>query len=288
MQSRAAKSATAALFSKSPVAGQASVGSEEPPLPWICSLSLWLAWKVTTRRASIGMASPVRGLRPGRGALVRIWKLPKPEILTSAPTTRRAAMRSKKASIMSFDSRLFSPICSNSSSASWALVNAGVSRLSTANSMVSSSLANLVVVRSATGSSPQASAELRSDALHHRPHGRLDLVVGQCRVGAGERQADGQAFLAIGHAARGLLRLVDVEQQRIAQQAAGFGAADGREQRGMRDLVADDHRQVALRRLELGHRLEGGHLASRDSIEVYLEEQRRVRQLPLLAPARVQ
>ena len=59
-------------------------------MPWICSLSLWLAWKVTTRRASIGIASPVRGLRPGRGALVRIRKLPKPEILTSLPSTRLA------------------------------------------------------------------------------------------------------------------------------------------------------------------------------------------------------
>ena len=42
------------------------------PLPWIWSLSLWLAWNVTTRRASIGIGSPVLGLRPGRGALVRI------------------------------------------------------------------------------------------------------------------------------------------------------------------------------------------------------------------------
>ena len=34
-------------------------------LPWICSFSLALAWKVATRRSPIGMASPVRGLRPG-------------------------------------------------------------------------------------------------------------------------------------------------------------------------------------------------------------------------------
>ena len=70
--------------------------SEPPVVPWICSLSLWLAWKVTTRRASIGIASPVRGLRPGRGALVRIWKLPKPEILTSAPSTRLPASELKQ------------------------------------------------------------------------------------------------------------------------------------------------------------------------------------------------
>src|SRR5690606_24281892 len=33
--------------------------------------SFWLAWKVTTRRAVMGMASPVLGLRPGRCGLSR-------------------------------------------------------------------------------------------------------------------------------------------------------------------------------------------------------------------------
>jgi hypothetical protein len=40
-------------------------------------LSFWLAWKVTTRRAVIGISSPVLGLRPGRCGLSRSWKLPK-------------------------------------------------------------------------------------------------------------------------------------------------------------------------------------------------------------------
>ena len=51
---------------------QEKVHAGSVALPWICSLSLLLAWKVTTRRAWMGIASPVRGLRPGRGALVRI------------------------------------------------------------------------------------------------------------------------------------------------------------------------------------------------------------------------
>src|SRR5690606_27107370 len=36
-------------------------------------LSFWLAWKVTTRRAVIGISSPVFGLRPGRCGLSRNW-----------------------------------------------------------------------------------------------------------------------------------------------------------------------------------------------------------------------
>jgi hypothetical protein len=41
------------------------------------AFSFWLAWKVTTRRALIGISSPVFGLRPGRCGLSRSWKLPK-------------------------------------------------------------------------------------------------------------------------------------------------------------------------------------------------------------------
>jgi len=48
-------------------------------------LSFWLAWKVTTRRAEIGISSPVLGLRPGRCGFSRHWKLPKPDSLTISP-----------------------------------------------------------------------------------------------------------------------------------------------------------------------------------------------------------
>ncbi len=37
---------------------------------------------------AIGTNSPVRGLRPGRGAFSRTWKLPSPESLTSSPRTK--------------------------------------------------------------------------------------------------------------------------------------------------------------------------------------------------------
>ena len=47
--------------------------------------SFWLGWKVTTRRAVIGISSPVLGLRPGRCGLSRNWKLPKPDSFTLSP-----------------------------------------------------------------------------------------------------------------------------------------------------------------------------------------------------------
>ena len=46
------------------------------------AFSFWLAWNVTTRRAVIGISSPVFGLRPGRCGFSRNWKLPKPESFT--------------------------------------------------------------------------------------------------------------------------------------------------------------------------------------------------------------
>src|SRR6188474_440088 len=87
------------------------------------AFSFWLAWKVTTRRALIGISSPVFGLRPGRCGLSRSWKLPKPESLTLSPRSRAPRISSKNASTMSLASRLFSPTFSNSRSASSAFVN---------------------------------------------------------------------------------------------------------------------------------------------------------------------
>ena len=55
------------------------------------AFSFWEAWNVTTRRAVIGISSPVFGLRPGRCGLSRSWKLPKPESLTPLPLLERDA-----------------------------------------------------------------------------------------------------------------------------------------------------------------------------------------------------
>ncbi len=58
--------------------------------------NFWLAWKVTTRRAVIGISSPVFGLRPGRCGLSRNWKLPKPDSLTASPRSSALRISSKK------------------------------------------------------------------------------------------------------------------------------------------------------------------------------------------------
>ena len=51
-------------------------------------LSTWLGLNVSTRRALIGIGSPVCGLRPTRSFFSRTTKLPKPEILTLSPSAR--------------------------------------------------------------------------------------------------------------------------------------------------------------------------------------------------------
>lgn len=54
----------------------------------------WLAWKVTTRRASMAIGSPVRGLRPGRGDLAQVGSCQN-LIFTSSPWASSCTMRSK-------------------------------------------------------------------------------------------------------------------------------------------------------------------------------------------------
>ena len=46
---------------------------------------------MTTRRALMGISSPVLGLRPGRRFLSRRSKLPKPDNFTCSPDDKRGA-----------------------------------------------------------------------------------------------------------------------------------------------------------------------------------------------------
>src|SRR3982751_5870551 len=233
------------------------------------------------------MASPGRGFRPGRGALVRIWKLPKPEIFTSFPSTRLSEIRSKNASIMSFDSRLLSPICSNSNSARCALVNAGVSRLSTENSMRQCSW-RFYFGRFVEASGTQTRPELTLQIREHRLNGRLNPLVGQCSGVARKHQAHGQAFFTQLHAGTGLLRPIDIEQGRALEQTLRGRAVNGRHERGMRDVLRNDDGDVALHRLQLADRLELGHRALQDRIQFQFEKQWRLGELIALAPLRMQ
>ena len=79
---------------------------------------------VTTRRAEIGISSPVLGLRPGRWFLSRRSKLPKPDSLTCSLFSRQTRISSKKSSTISLASRLFSPSSSKRRSAISDLVRA--------------------------------------------------------------------------------------------------------------------------------------------------------------------
>src|SRR3954469_13597657 len=175
--------------------------------PCTMALSLWLEWKVTTLRALIGTDSPVRGLRPGREPFSRIVKLPKPDSLTSVPLTSASCSRSKKASTMSLDSRLFRPMRSNSSSASSAFVSVGVSsegRITGSGrvgsvispggrfSRVGSSMS--VIIADASGA--QAGTDGGGGAGYGGGDGGVDDLVGQRRVVGQQLQPHGQAALA--------------------------------------------------------------------------------------------
>src|SRR6056297_1528686 len=80
--------------------------------------------KVTTRRAEMGISSPVLGFLPGRSFLSLRSKLPKPESFTWCPLARAPRTSSKKDSTISLASRLLRPSSSNSLSAMTALVSA--------------------------------------------------------------------------------------------------------------------------------------------------------------------
>src|SRR3990167_5525095 len=96
---------------------------------------------------------------------------------------------------MSFDSRLLRPICSNSMSANWALVSAGVSRLSTEKSMVARTFSWGWVRSNAL-----AGSNRRNQLVHHGFHRGFNLLFGQRGFVAVEREAHGQA--AVGRTVR--------------------------------------------------------------------------------------
>src|SRR6185437_3499962 len=147
------------------------------------AFSFWLAWNVTTRRAVIGISSPVFGLRPGRCGFSRSWKLPNPESFTLRPSSSAVRISSKKRSTMSFASRLLSPSCSKRRSASSALVS--------------------VIGRSGS----QRGAEPGTQRGEEFRHDSLAVVVGQSTFSIAHKHQNRNAF----HAVRQLGAAVDVE-----------------------------------------------------------------------------
>src|SRR5450755_66484 len=142
------------------------------------------------------MASPVRGLRPGRGALRRMLKLPKPDIFTSLPSSRVAWIRSKKASTMSLDSRLLRPRRSKSSSASSALVSVGVTRLACRARGAGESLRATVPSILLGLLHAQASTEALAERSHGTGDDAVDALVGQGLDVVAQLEAQSEAALA--------------------------------------------------------------------------------------------
>src|SRR5664280_723454 len=157
---------------------------------------------------------------------------------------------------MSLDSRLLRPICSNSSSASCALVSAGVSKLSTEMSIQSLFLVGADGAASATLTGTQCADQRTHDRLYRS----IDLLFGQGGVCAVERQAYRQTFLKAWHDRTirifGGFGAINVEQGGIAQQAGRGRGPNGAHQGCMGDLFIHQHGNIALNALMLGHSLE--------------------------------
>ena len=143
---------------------------------------------------------------------------------------------------MSLDSRLFRPMRSNSSSASSALVSVGVSSVGRPRRgrVVGMSGRSSMVGVIADFRRAGARRRARSQRCDDGGDGRVDLLVGQrARRRRQQLQAHRQAALAgadVGGVAP--VGLVDVEQRRVAHQAASRRRVDRGHQRVVRDVVA--------------------------------------------------
>src|SRR6188768_819691 len=146
---------------------------------------------------------------------------------------------------MSFDSRLFRPRRSNSSSASSALVSVGVT--SVGRRTRSGGLAGRTMASTRRLLLAQPGAEPLAERSDHGADDALDMLVGQGALVVADLEADGEAALADGDAGRALRRLEDVEQRRTAHGALP-GGVDRLLQPRVVHVAADDDRDVTPRR----------------------------------------
>src|SRR5450631_2792685 len=103
-------------------------------------------------------------------------------------------MRSKKASTMSFDSRLLRPSRSNSSSASSALVSVGVTSVGIRTRSGGMSVRAIAVALLLSEAHAEASFELGHDARDDP----IDVLVGERAIVVSQFEAKGEAALAFG------------------------------------------------------------------------------------------
>src|SRR5512139_50840 len=165
------------------------------PSTW--DLSFWLAWKVTTRRAEIGISSPVFGLRPGRCGFSRHWKLPKPDSFTMSPFSSDRRISSKNDSTTSLASRLFRPTFSNSNSARSALVR--VVMLVCLSGMAGKK-SRQARANSILALSTQTGIALTKRGTDQFLHCILHILIRQCAFSILHNYPDSKAFLGFRHA----------------------------------------------------------------------------------------
>src|SRR6267378_3360505 len=230
------------------------------------AFSFWLAWKVTTRRALIGISSPVFGLRPGRCGLSRSWKLPNPESFTLSPRSSAPRISSKKASTMSLASRLFRPTFSNSRSASSAFVN--------------------VIARSPEPFFPFNSGGLRrifdlaglpahrGQHLPPHPKGSFSIL---------HNYPERKAFSP----GRQTFAAIQAKQPHSPHDGWFFGL-DGVENRLCRGVGVEKQGHIPHHGGVLGRHLRAGKRDRLQGLRLHLEEHWRLWQLVLLLPLRVQ
>src|SRR5687768_7716880 len=228
------------------------------------ALSFWLAWKVTTRRALMGISSPVLGLRPGRCGLSRSWKLPKPESLTLSPRSSAPRISSKNASTMSLASRLFSPTFSKSRSASSAFVK-----------VITGSPDSLLCSDSCVKFAAQQGDQ--------RIAGSVCLRIRKGSFSMLHNYPERKAFPV-----RGDALATEQAEQAYGPHNGGFFGLQGVQNRLDRGLQGEKHRDVAQHNRQVGRDRQNRQRDRLHRFGIQLKQDRRLWQLVLLQPLRVQ
>ena len=192
---------------------------------------------------------------------------------------------------MSFDSRLFRPRRSNSSSASSALVSVGVSSVGSRTARRGRGVGSAMVVDAPVTAARRRTPRRGSSAASTPATTRVDALVGQRRR---RRRSSSsrtrQAALAGGDAGR---RASSARRCRTASSADAPAAPRPRRsppsaRRGVTLFAGDDARGRATPTAAAAAARSSAAARAHQRVGVELEQHRRCRQLVGLAPARVQ
>src|SRR5512139_2664763 len=248
------------------------------PSTW--DLSFWLAWKVTTRRAEIGISSPVFGLRPGRCGFSRHWKLPKPDSFTMSPFSSDRRISSKNDSTTSLASRLFRPTFSNSNSARSALVRVVmlVCLSGMAGKKSCQARANSILALST-----QTGIALTKRGTDQFLHCILHILIRQCAFSILHNYPDSKAFLVFCDTFPAVV-VEHVDRLHLR----GGGLAQGGQQFAGRGVSVEHERQVAPHLREARQARMARQHAPAENLTIELEQDRHGGQVECLHQARMQ